>query len=140
MHDAATPLSLKLAAEPQNVGRVRDEVARSAKAMGLPSGSVDDLKTIVSEACANVVRHAYPADAANRPMEVELDKEDDELKVVIRDSGSGIRPPTGKRPSSMRLGFLLMGSLADCLQLRTRRGHGTELLLMVPLGSRAQPA
>jgi anti-sigma regulatory factor (Ser/Thr protein kinase) len=72
-------------------------------------------------------------------MEVELGKEDGELKVVIRDSGTGIRPPTGKRPSSMRLGFILMGSLADCLQLRTGRGRGTELLLKVPLRRSPQP-
>src|SRR5690348_8924477 len=132
--DEATPLSLKLAAEPQNVGLVRDEVARHAAALGLPPARVDDLKTIVSEACANVVRHAYPQDAAERPMEIELAEEEGELKLVVRDSGAGIRPPTGERPSSLRLGFLLMGSLANCLQLRTGKGLGTELLLKVPLG------
>jgi serine/threonine-protein kinase RsbW len=140
MDDKATPLSLKLVAEPQNVGRARDEVARHAEALGLPPAGVDDLKTIVSEACANVVRHAYPEDAAERPMEVELEKEDEELRVVVRDSGTGIRPPTGRRPSSLRLGFILMGSLANCLQLRTGKGLGTELLLKVPLGGWAQPA
>lgn len=140
MLDETAPLSLTLAAEPQNVGRARDEVARRAEAMGLSPVGVDDLKTIVSEACANVVRHAYPEDAAERPMEVELDKEDEELRVVVRDSGTGIRPPTGRRPSSLRLGFILMGSLANCLQLRTGKGLGTELLLRVPLGARTQPA
>jgi serine/threonine-protein kinase RsbW len=94
---------------------------------------VDDLKTIVSEACSNIVRHAYPPDAANRPMEVEIEKADDELTLTVRDSGTGIRPPTGARPSSLRLGFILMGSLADYLQLRTGKDCGTELLLKVPL-------
>lgn len=140
MHAEAVPLSLKLAAEPENVRRARDEVARRAEDLGLPPAGVDDLKTIVSEACANVVRHAYPDDAGDHPMEVEMDEEDGELRVIIRDSGAGIRPPTGARPSSLRLGFILIGSLADCLQLRTGRGHGTELLLKVPLGRRPQPA
>jgi serine/threonine-protein kinase RsbW len=134
MDTKAAPLSLRLTAEPENVRRARDEVASHAEAMGLPPAGVDDLKTIVSEACANVVRHAYPENAPERPMEVEMEKEDEELKVVIRDSGTGIRPPTGARPSSLRLGFILIGSLADCLQLRTGRGRGTELLLRVPLG------
>ena len=134
MTDGATPLSLKLAAEPQNVGRVRDEVARRAETLGMPPARVDDLKTIVSEACANEVRHAYPEDAPERPMEVEMAEEGGDLKVVVRDQGTGIRPPTGTRPSSLRLGFILMGSLADCLQLRTGKGLGTELLLKVPLG------
>jgi serine/threonine-protein kinase RsbW len=133
MNNEAAALSLRLAAEPENVRRARDEVGKRAEALGLRSAVVDDLKTIVSEACSNVVRHAYPQDAVERPMEVEMEKEDGELRVVVRDCGSGIRPPTGARPSSLRLGFLLIGSLADYLQLRTGRGRGTELLLRVSL-------
>jgi serine/threonine-protein kinase RsbW len=133
MQAEPTSLFLKLAAEPQNVRRVRDEVANYAEGLGLNSPGVEDLKTIVSEACSNIVRHAYPKDAKERPMEVEMDKTDGELTVTVRDCGSGIRPPTGARPSSLRLGFILMGSLADFLQLRTGRGCGTELLLRVPL-------
>jgi anti-sigma regulatory factor (Ser/Thr protein kinase) len=131
----ATSLSLKLAAEPQNVRQARDEAARCAERLGLLAPGVDDLKTIVSEACSNIVRHAYPKDAVERPMEVELERDDGDLVVIVRDSGTGIRPPTGARPSSLRLGFILMGSLADYLQLRTGKDRGTELLLKVPLAS-----
>jgi anti-sigma regulatory factor (Ser/Thr protein kinase) len=134
LRDEAVPLNLRLEAEPQNVRRARNEVARRAEALGLPPEGINDLKTIISEACANVVRHAYPEDARERPMEVEMAEEDGDLKVVVRDSGTGIRPPTGARPSSMRLGFILMGSMANCLQLRTGKGLGTELLLTIPLG------
>jgi serine/threonine-protein kinase RsbW len=134
MEAEAAPLVLKLAARPENVRRARDEVAKRAESLGMPPAAVDDLKTIVSEACSNIVRHAYPEDAVERPMEVEIEKDDGELWVAVRDRGTGIRPPTGARPSSLRLGFILIGSLADYLQLRTRRGRGTELLLRVPLG------
>jgi serine/threonine-protein kinase RsbW len=132
--EVTSSLSLKLAAEPQNVRRARDEAASCAEALGLSPSGVEDLKTIVSEACSNIVRHAYPEDAKERPMEVEMGRTDGELMVTVRDSGTGIRPPTGARPSSLRLGFILMGSLADCLQLRTGRGRGTELMMKVPLG------
>jgi anti-sigma regulatory factor (Ser/Thr protein kinase) len=133
MGDKASSLSLRMAAEPENVRRARDEVAKRAEALGLSPAGVDDLKTIISEACANVVRHAYPEGTTDRPMEVEMEKDNGDLRVVIRDSGTGIRPPTGARPSSLRLGFILIGSLADYLQLRTGKGRGTELLLKVPL-------
>jgi serine/threonine-protein kinase RsbW len=132
---ATCSLSLKLVAEPQNVRQARDEAASYAEAQGLSASRVDDLKTIISEACSNIVRHAYPEDAEERPMEIEMGKTDDELTVTVRDCGTGIRPPTGTRPSSLRLGFILMGSLADFLQLRTGKGRGTELLMKVPLGS-----
>lgn len=131
----ATSLFLKMAAEPQNVRQARDEAASYARGLGLDPGGVEDLKTIVSEACSNIVRHAYPEDAEERPMEVAMDKTDGELRVTVRDSGTGIRPPTGARPNSLRLGFILMGSLADFMQLRTGKGRGTELLLKVPLPS-----
>jgi serine/threonine-protein kinase RsbW len=132
--EATCSLSLKLVAEPQNVRQARDEAASCAEALGLSPARVEDLKTIVSEACSNIVRHAYPEDAKERPMEVEMDRTDDELTVTVRDCGTGIRPPTGIRPSSLRLGFILMGSLADFLQLRTGRGRGTELQMKVPIG------
>ncbi|HET7506759.1 MAG TPA: ATP-binding protein [Solirubrobacterales bacterium] len=135
MEAEAISLSLKLAAEPQNVRQARDQAASCAEALGLSATGVEDLKTIVSEACSNIVRHAYPEDATERPMEVEMKKTDGELTLTVRDCGTGIRPPTGARPSSLRLGFILMGSLADFLQLRTGRGRGTELLLKVPLSS-----
>jgi anti-sigma regulatory factor (Ser/Thr protein kinase) len=135
MEAEAASLSLKLAAEPQNVRQARDEAASYAEALGLAAPGVEDLKTIVSEACSNIVRHAYPEEATERPMEVTMEKTDGELTVTVRDCGTGIRPPTGARPSSLRLGFILMGSLADFLQLRTGRGRGTELLLKVPLAS-----
>jgi anti-sigma regulatory factor (Ser/Thr protein kinase) len=133
MEAQATSLSLRLAAEPQNVRQARDEAASYAEALGLSTPGVEDLKTIVSEACSNIVRHAYPADATERPMEVKMEKTDGELTVTVSDCGTGIRPPTGARPSSLRLGFILMGSLADYLQLRTGKDRGTELLLKVPL-------
>jgi serine/threonine-protein kinase RsbW len=135
MQAEATSLSLTLAAEPQNVRQARDEAAVCAEAFGLSQPGVEDLKTIISEACSNIVRHAYPDDAKERPMEIKMDKTDGELTVSVRDCGTGIRPPTGAPPSSLRLGFILMGSLADFLQLRTGRGRGTELLMKVPLRS-----
>lgn len=135
MEAEAASLSLKLVADPQNVRQARDEAASYAEGLGLSAPGVDDLKTIISEACSNIVRHAYPEDAEERPMEVEMEKTDGELMVAVRDCGTGIRPPTGARPSSLRLGFILMGSLADFLQLRTGRDCGTELLLRVPLAA-----
>lgn len=130
-----TPLTLKVPAVPEEVGRVRNLVGAQAEAFGLDQARITDLKTIISEACANVVRHAYPDDAVDPTMEVEMAPVEGMLRVIVRDYGGGIRPPTGARPGSMRLGFILMGALADCMQLHTERGRGTELLLKVPLAS-----
>jgi anti-sigma regulatory factor (Ser/Thr protein kinase) len=63
------------------VRQARDEVASYAEGLGLATPGVDDLKTIVSEACSNIVRHAYPDEATDRPMEVEMKTTDDELTL-----------------------------------------------------------
>ena len=125
-------LSLKLAAEPENVAVVRLAVATRASELGMSDAGVTDLKTAVSEACANVVRHAYPADAAEKPLEVSLDREGEMLSVAVRDRGHGVRPSPEAEPGA-RLGLLLIGALAHCFLLRSYRGRGTELLVQFAL-------
>jgi serine/threonine-protein kinase RsbW/stage II sporulation protein AB (anti-sigma F factor) len=126
-------LSIRLAAEPNNIAGIRQAVAERAREFGLSREAVDDLRTVVSEICTNVVLHAYPAGAKERPLEVNLCKEEKGLRLKIRDRGRGIQPPRGDRPSGMRMGLLLVGALSSCFQLRSRRGHGTELSLLIPL-------
>ena len=52
-------LQLSLPARAENVIVVRQAVAGLGEALGLSDQRVDDLKTVVSEACNNVVIHAY---------------------------------------------------------------------------------
>ena len=52
-------LHLVLPARAENVIVVRQAVAGVGEALGIPAARVDDLKTVVTEACNNVVLHAY---------------------------------------------------------------------------------
>jgi serine/threonine-protein kinase RsbW len=128
--------SLTVAAEPANVAVVREAVEGRAAELGMGETAIADLKTVVSEACANVVLHAYAGDADPGLLEIELLPEGRALSVVIRDRGAGIdvRPAAGKS-SSLRLGLALIGALSSSFQLRSARGEGTELTIQVPLGA-----
>src|SRR4051794_12439082 len=117
-----------------NVFGVRETVKKEAGSMGMGPREVDDLRTVVSEACNNVVLHAYPADSSERPLEVELRRDGDQLELVVRDRGRGISPRAGA-PESLRLGLSLIGSLASCFQLRSGRESGTELAVKIPLAA-----
>ena len=129
-------LFLRLPAEPQNVALVRQAVGSEAVALGMQGRGIEDLKTVISEACANVVLHAYPGDADQRPLEVELAREGDALEAIVRDCGQGIQPRRAEvKPPSLRLGLLLIGAMASCLQLHSARGRGTELLVRFPLSA-----
>lgn len=126
-------LLLKVPAEAGNVAVIREAVGTRAKELGLEGTAIDDLKTVVSEACANVVLHAYPDDARQRPIEVEMGRTERAVNVVVRDQGTGIRPASGAKPPSLRLGLQLIGAMASCFQIRSGRGRGTELVIQLPL-------
>src|SRR3954464_4605993 len=68
-------LLLSLSAERQNIGAVRAAIDRTARRFGMQEQARNDLKTLVSEACANVVLHAYADDEVDRPLEIELTRQ-----------------------------------------------------------------
>jgi serine/threonine-protein kinase RsbW len=126
-------LLLKVPAEADNVAVIREAVGTRAQELGLGEPAIDDLKTVVSEACANIVLHAYPDDARRRPIEVEMGRTERAVNVVVRDQGIGIRPAPGPKPPSLRLGLQLIGAIASCFQIRSGRDRGTELVIQLPL-------
>ena len=89
-------LQMSLPARAENVAVVRHALAGLADRIGMDEPGIADLKTVVTEACMNVVVHAYPADEPG-PLEVEATQELDGLTVVVRDFGMGIRPAPGRR-------------------------------------------
>ena len=52
-------LELVLPARAENVAVVRHALAGMAEALGMDPAQIADLKTVVTEACMNVVVHAY---------------------------------------------------------------------------------
>src|ERR1700745_3993604 len=55
-----TDVKLTLPARPENVAVVRHVLGAFAQALGLSVELIEDLRLAVTEACTNVVRHAYP--------------------------------------------------------------------------------
>jgi serine/threonine-protein kinase RsbW len=121
------PLRLALPAEPENVAVVRRAVAERGERIGLDQVGIDDLKTVVSEACGNVVRHAYPPSEAGS-LEVEMNARGDAIELVVRDHGAGIRPGPID-PGGLRMGLLLIGALSSSFTLSSARGRGTEVTM-----------
>ncbi len=112
-------MELALAARAENIAIVRYALGGFGEAFAVSESKLSDIRLAVTEACANVVVHAYP-DGHGGPMEVVASMEEGELTVLVRDWGSGIRP----RPDSpgLGLGLSLMVALAERVQL----GHDSE--------------
>jgi Histidine kinase-like ATPase domain len=93
---------------------------------------IADLKTVVTEACTNVVLHAYDPESAG-VMEVEAWPDEECLLVSVRDYGDGIRPLADVEHQSLRLGLPLIAALTHSFEVRGEVGKGTEVVMKVPI-------
>jgi anti-sigma regulatory factor (Ser/Thr protein kinase) len=122
---STTPdLELKLPARAENVAVIRHAFGGFAEALSVDEQTLADIKLAVTEACTNVVIHAYEEDEFG-DLEVDASIDDSRLTVVIRDNGRGIVP----RPDSpgLGLGLPLIATLAESLELGKDRADHTEV-------------
>ncbi len=118
-------IRLTLPARPENVAVVRRVLDALSEALPLPPAVADDMRLAVTEACTNVVRHAYAETQGT--IEVVIRRRGAELEVIVADSGSGIRPsPDAAGPG---LGLPLIAALADSLAIERRAPAGSRLVM-----------
>ena len=122
----APEVLLTMPARPDGVGVVRQALAGMADALDFDASVLADMKMAVTEACTNVVVHAYEEDAG--VLEVEMLADEAGLTIVVRDHGSGIQPrPARSEPPALGLGLPLIAALSDAFELRGSAGKGTEV-------------
>ena len=129
----ASPQNLRifLAAEPGSVGVARRAVGELGEALGMEEPQLGDLKTVVTEASSNVVRHAYPSQPGS--FELEARAVEGELAIVVRDFGQGMRARIPEEEPSMRLGLGLISMLSSRYEIVGHERGGTEVRIAVAL-------
>lgn len=124
MIDEPFCVRLELENRPENVSVVRAALSGAAEAAGFDEELATDVKTAVSEACNNVVIHAYEGQPG--PMRVLVTNSDERVDVVVRDIGTGIlRLSSGA--DHMGLGLALISALADQAEFNSPADGGTEV-------------
>ena len=105
---------------------------------------MNDVKTAVSEAVTNAIVHAYPDRIGEIVMELFV-KEENMLVIRISDRGCGIRDikqameplfTTCSDAERSGLGFTMMQSFCDKVQVRSKEGRGTSVTLMRRISER----
>src|SRR5205809_761910 len=82
----------------------RRALAGMADALAFDASVLSDMKMAVTEACTNVVVHAYDEEAGQ--LEVEMLASAEDLTIVVRDHGAGIQPkPARTEPPALGLGL-----------------------------------
>jgi serine/threonine-protein kinase RsbW len=115
---------LTLPARPENVAVVRHVLAAFAEALQLPDSVIEDMRLAVTEACTNVVRHAY-ADGEPGPVEILIRPVEETLQVTVTDRGRGLGPsPDSSGPG---LGLPLIAALTHSLEIEPAPPSGSRL-------------
>jgi anti-sigma regulatory factor (Ser/Thr protein kinase) len=130
LEQAEPDLVLTLPARAENVAVVRHAFGGLADVMDVADQTLSDIKLAVTEACTNVVVHAYPG-RDDGPLGVRATVDDSTLTVVVSDHGRGIVP----RPDSpgLGLGLPLIATLAESLELGTGPADETEVRMTFDL-------
>jgi len=127
---------LTLPARAENVAVVRHAFGGLSEALDIADQVLSDIKLAVTEACTNVVVHAYSGSEPG-PLAVSASVLDDRLIVVVRDSGRGILPRADS--PGLGLGLPLIATLAESLELGTSADQQTEVRMTFRLtGSRTR--
>jgi serine/threonine-protein kinase RsbW len=123
---AAPPnIRLDLSNRAENVVLVRETLAGVAEAVGLDAADLDDIRTAVTEACNNVVLHAY--EGGEGALEVEIYATGGSCSVFVRDRGIGLNPQASQDQWTVGIGLPVIEALSQRVDFEETAGGGTEV-------------
>jgi anti-sigma regulatory factor (Ser/Thr protein kinase) len=133
-------LRLQLEARIPEVRRLNAAAARFLSAERISSDAIHDVQLVLEEITTNVIRHGAPAGDAAVTMNVELEVEQDSVRVTLEDDAAPFDPTsipeTPPRADDWPGGYGLRIVRRTATGLRYgRNGAGNVLEMRVPLRS-----
>ena len=125
----ATPgfdVRLTLPARRENIPVVRHVLGAYAEALDLPPEVIADIRLAITEACSNVVRHAYAGQDPG-PIDVLIRPVGDRLDVIVADRGRGMGGSADL--DGPGLGLPLIAALADRVELEATPVRGSRIAM-----------
>jgi anti-sigma regulatory factor (Ser/Thr protein kinase)/putative methionine-R-sulfoxide reductase with GAF domain len=120
--ELSDPMHVELPAERDSAPLLRRLLSRWLTDRGASQVELDSLLLASAEACSNAIEHAYPPDL--RTFEVDVASHDQDVTVIVRDSGTW-RPPRG---TNRGRGIKMMEALADSVEIiRSEQGTTVEI-------------
>lgn len=120
-------MGLHLESRPQTLTIVRGMLGGLAEVLAIDPELLDDLKTSISEACNNVVLHAYGGEPG--PMRVRLFVDGDVLRVTVQDEGVGLPAAAGELDQSHGIGVSVIRALTQSVEFCPGPEGGTEVTM-----------
>ncbi len=129
-------MHLTLPAVAASVPEARHAVVALAAGLGASAQALGDIALAVSEACSNVVVHAYREHAEPGVLHVDAEGREGMLEVVVADEGGSMHPREDS--PGLGMGMALMAAVASGLQL-DHDGAATRVHLTFDLGVDSGP-
>jgi serine/threonine-protein kinase RsbW len=132
-------LEMRIPCETRFLSVVRLTVAGVAARSGLGVAEVDDVKVAISEACTNVIEHAYDASTGGHCglIHIRMTSREGELRLEIEDEGAGFDPKRLPKVDIEErvqeeggLGIYLMRQLMDEVKIESAPGSGTKIIMV----------
>jgi serine/threonine-protein kinase RsbW len=125
---------LLVSSKAENVWLVREMLSGVAEAIDLDDGDLNDIRTAVTEACNNVVMHAYRGEVG--PLEVDVRLRRGTLEVAVRDDGIWIHGPGGPDGDArLGLGLPVIHALARSVAIADTSTGGSGVRMEFPITS-----
>jgi serine/threonine-protein kinase RsbW len=134
MRKASDYIEMNVPAKPDYVGVVRLTISGLANRMGFSFDEIEDIKIAVSEACTNVVNHAYKDDEVKGQVRIGCNIFEDSLEITVVDEGKSfdvetisenLGPVDGKTVDQLNeggLGLFLIDTLMDKVEIKSEAG------------------
>jgi len=128
------PAELVIESRIDQVARARQWLIEQARAAGVSERQIRELGLVVSEACANVIKHAYQRELGHS-ITLQLDIDQSKVVLCIRDHGEpfdpdSYTPPNLDEPREGGYGIFIIRSLMDEVHYDTSCDEGTILTLV----------
>lgn len=143
MREVINQATVQFMSRSANEGFARTVAACFAAQLDPTLDEINDLKTAVSEAVTNAIVHAYPDTLGKVTMTMKLFA-DNVVEITVKDRGVGIvdlaqaRTPLYTTGGAERagMGFTIMESFTDGMQVRSAPGKGTVVVLAKKISRR----
>ncbi len=131
-------VSLTIPSLPEFVGVVRLAISGVAARMNFTIDEIEDIKISISEACTNVIQHAYGSNPNPHKdiIEIKAYIDGENLEIIVKDFGKGfdlsiIGTPEQRQKSQEKmglgLGLTFIKSLMDDANFESIEGKGTTI-------------
>jgi len=131
-------VELQIPCNPKYIAVARLVAAGVGARSGLSVDDIDDLKVAVSEACTNVIDHAFPdPEKAEHSTAISLrfTPRENGLQVEVEDYGAGFDPDDLPQPELYELsvdrglGLYLINQLTDEVDIQSAPDSGTKIIM-----------